>query len=140
MTVTEPRRLITNALDVAALVQPGRVNGLAYTDPAVFEAELERIFTGGWVFVGHESEVPEAGDYVTRRLGLDPVIMVRDRSGDVHVMANRCSHRGVTLCQHASGNTGRSRASSTVGPTASTGRCEVCHSRAACAPTARRSV
>jgi hypothetical protein len=49
MTVTEPRRLITNQLSTDDLVQPGRVNGLAYTDPAVFEAELQRIFTGGWV-------------------------------------------------------------------------------------------
>ncbi|HWM18959.1 MAG TPA: Rieske 2Fe-2S domain-containing protein [Ilumatobacteraceae bacterium] len=103
---TEPTGQITSELRADDLMQPGRVNGLAYTDPAVFEAELERIFTSGWVFVGHESEVPAAGDFVTRRLGLDPVIMVRDRGGDVHVMANRCSHRGVTLCQHASGNTG----------------------------------
>jgi phenylpropionate dioxygenase-like ring-hydroxylating dioxygenase large terminal subunit len=81
-----------------------RVNGLAYSDPAVFDQELRRIFTDGWVFVGHESEIPEVGDFVTRRLGHDPVLMLRDRDGDVHVLANRCAHRGVTLTQATSGN------------------------------------
>ena len=74
MTVTEPGRRITSELRTDDLVQPGRVNGLAYTDPAVFEAELERIFTGGWVFVGHESEVP-----ARRRLRHPPA---RARPGD----------------------------------------------------------
>jgi len=58
---------------IEALVEAERVNGLAYTEPSVFAAELDRIFHRGWVFVGHESEVPEAGEYVTRRLGRDPV-------------------------------------------------------------------
>jgi phenylpropionate dioxygenase-like ring-hydroxylating dioxygenase large terminal subunit len=90
----------------ASLVEEHRVNGLAYTDPDLFEAELDRIFTRGWVFVGHESEVPDAGDFVTRRLGREPVIMVRDRDGEVRVHANRCSHRGVLLCQGTRGHTG----------------------------------
>jgi len=90
-------------LQLDALVQADRVNGRVYTDPAIFAAELDAIFTRGWVFVGHESEIPEPGGYVTRRLGLDPVIMVRHRTGEVHVLANRCSHRGVTLCQAAAG-------------------------------------
>lgn len=85
------------------LVTETQVNGRAYTDPAVFEAELEQIFTNGWVFVGHESEIPATGDYVTRTLGRDPVIMVRDRDGSVNVMANRCAHRGVTLLQRPHG-------------------------------------
>ncbi len=81
-----------------------RVNGLAYSDPDVFELELHRIFTDGWVFVGHDSEIPDVGDFVTRRLGHDPVIMLRDRDRSVLVLANRCSHRGVTLTQAPNGN------------------------------------
>jgi nitrite reductase/ring-hydroxylating ferredoxin subunit len=91
---------------VPDLVDGDRVDGRAYTDPTVYELELQRIFTDGWVFVGHESEVPGPGDYVTRRLGRDPVIMVRDRHDLVHVMANRCAHRGVSLVQQATGNVG----------------------------------
>ena len=86
------------------IVLDDRVDGRAYTDPAVFDAELDAIFRRSWVFVGHESEVPGAGDWVARRLGREPVIMVRDRGGRVHVMANRCSHRGVLLCQEAAGS------------------------------------
>jgi phenylpropionate dioxygenase-like ring-hydroxylating dioxygenase large terminal subunit len=87
-----------------ALVRGDHVDGLAYTDPAVFDDELRRIFTDGWVFVGHESEVPAHGDYVTRRIGRDPVIMIRGRDGAVRVLANRCAHRGVMLLQAAAGN------------------------------------
>src|SRR5690606_34663945 len=57
-----------------------------------------RIFTRGWVIVRHESEVAEAGQWVTRRLGREPVIMTRDRDGAVHLLANRCSRRGTALC------------------------------------------
>jgi phenylpropionate dioxygenase-like ring-hydroxylating dioxygenase large terminal subunit len=86
------------------LVQPDRVHGSAYTSPDVFEAEMERIFTNGWVFVAHESEVAEAGDYVTRRVGRQPVIVTRGKDGTVHVLSNRCSHRGNRLCNLEAGN------------------------------------
>jgi phenylpropionate dioxygenase-like ring-hydroxylating dioxygenase large terminal subunit len=84
--------------DYAALVLEDRVHGSLYVDPDVYDDEMDRIFTRGWVFVGHESEIPERGDWVTRRIGREPVIMVRDRSSRVHVLANRCAHRGTALC------------------------------------------
>lgn len=86
-------------VDYGALIQPHRVHGSLYTDQQVFADEMDRIFLKGWVFVGHESEIPEPGDWVTRKLGLEPVILVRDRDGKVCVLANRCAHRGTTLCQ-----------------------------------------
>ncbi len=82
------------------------MHGSLYTDPAVFDAELRRIFHDGWSFVGHQSEVPEAGDWVTRRLGRDPVLLVHTRAGQTVVLANRCSHRGVQLCNASSGHSG----------------------------------
>lgn len=85
-------------IDYAAAVRADRVHGGVYVDPDVFADEMTRIFARGWVFVGHESEIPEPGDWVTRRLGREPVIFVRDRDGAVHVLANRCAHRGTTLC------------------------------------------
>jgi phenylpropionate dioxygenase-like ring-hydroxylating dioxygenase large terminal subunit len=81
-----------------ARMGPERVHGSLYADPAVFTEEMCRIFGKGWVFVGHDSEVPERGDWVTRRLGREPVILVRDLDDEVRVLANRCSHRGTTLC------------------------------------------
>ena len=94
------------ALDVSARVDDTRVHGSLYTDEAVFEAELYRIFHLGWSFVGHESEVPSVGDWVARRIGRDPYLMVRTREGEVAVLANRCSHRGVQLCAGSTGNVG----------------------------------
>jgi phenylpropionate dioxygenase-like ring-hydroxylating dioxygenase large terminal subunit len=84
--------------DYRALVADDRVHGSLYVDPDVYADEMDRIFTRGWVFVGHDSEIPEVGQWVTRRIGLEPVIMVRDRSSQVHVLANRCAHRGTALC------------------------------------------
>lgn len=92
--------------DVAVRITPTRVHGSLYTDDDVFALELRRIFHEGWSFVGHQSEVPRAGDWVTREIGLDPVLLVRDRSGEVLVLANRCSHRGVQLCNTAAGHSG----------------------------------
>ncbi len=89
---------------VRAVVDGDRINGLAYIDDSIFEAELTKVFTDGWVFVGHESEVPAHGDYVTRRIGRDPVFMIRDRTGAVGVLANRCAHRGTTLLQGTKGS------------------------------------
>jgi phenylpropionate dioxygenase-like ring-hydroxylating dioxygenase large terminal subunit len=92
-------------IDYHTAVGTERVHGSLYVDPEVFAEEMSRIFARGWLFVGHESEIPEPGDWITRRLGPEPVIFVRDRDGEVHVLANRCAHRGTTLCWAARGNT-----------------------------------
>src|SRR6202012_1562082 len=90
--------------DVAAMVRPDRVRGEVYTSPAVYDLELKRIFREGWVFVAHESEVPETGDYTPRRIAGEPVIVVRGKDDVVRVLANRCAHRGNRLCNAEQGN------------------------------------
>lgn len=75
-----------------------------YTDEDIFAEEMERIFRGTWVYIAHESQVPEPGDYITTRLGQHPVILSRDENGQLHVLYNRCLHRGATVCQSARGN------------------------------------
>lgn len=75
-----------------------------FNNDAVFRAEMERIFTRTWVFVAHESEIPKAGDFVQRRIGLDPVIVTRDGKGGINVLSNYCRHRGSQVCQTDSGN------------------------------------
>ncbi|MDQ2959475.1 MAG: Rieske 2Fe-2S domain-containing protein [Candidatus Dormibacteraeota bacterium] len=82
-----------------------------YNDEGVHHAELERIFRRTWLFVAHESEIPEPGDYVTRRLGLDPVIVSRDEAGQIRVLLNTCRHRGTRLCRADRGNTSHFRCS-----------------------------
>jgi benzoate/toluate 1,2-dioxygenase subunit alpha len=86
------------------VVQPERVHRRIYTEADVFNAEMERIFENTWVFVGHESEVAAAGDYKTVTIGTQPAIMTRDEDGGIHVLMNRCMHRGATICQEARGN------------------------------------
>lgn len=93
------------ASDCARLIETDRVSGRLYTDPTIFEREMERIHHRGWAFVGHESEVANPGEFVTRRLGLQPVIMTRDDAGEVHLWSNRCPHRGATVCAFEDGQT-----------------------------------
>jgi fatty-acyl-CoA synthase len=88
----------------AELIRPDRVHGSLYTDPSIFAEELERIWYTGWVYVGHETEVPERGDYVVKSIGPQSVIMTRDKAGQVHLLLNRCSHRANLVCDAEKGN------------------------------------
>jgi phenylpropionate dioxygenase-like ring-hydroxylating dioxygenase large terminal subunit len=90
--------------DYRTLVESDRVHSRVYTDAAVFADEMEKIFHRGWVFVGHTSEVPSVGDFHLKRIGLQPVIMVRDQTGQVQLLLNRCRHRGATVCSQERGN------------------------------------
>jgi anthranilate 1,2-dioxygenase large subunit/terephthalate 1,2-dioxygenase oxygenase component alpha subunit len=76
-----------------------------YTDPDIYAEEQTRIFRGKvWNFIGHEFEVPKTGDYVTRYMGDTPVVLVRDATEQIHVLVNRCAHRGNLVCHKARGN------------------------------------
>jgi len=72
-------------------------------DPDLYQLELQRLFGRTWNVVGHVSEIPGTGDFVTRYIGEDPVIVVRDRAGDVQVLLNVCQHRGMQVCRAESG-------------------------------------
>jgi phenylpropionate dioxygenase-like ring-hydroxylating dioxygenase large terminal subunit len=96
---------VTEPIRYDALVQDERVHASLYTDPRVFADEMDRIFFRGWVFVGHESEIPRPGDFVTRHIGTQPVILARAMDGEVAVLLNRCAHRGTLVCAEARGNT-----------------------------------
>jgi phenylpropionate dioxygenase-like ring-hydroxylating dioxygenase large terminal subunit len=92
------------AIDVDHLVRPDRVHRTIYTDPAIFEAEMRLIYERTWVFIGHESEVAQPGDYKTTWMGRNPVIMCRDKNGEIFVLMNRCMHRGALVCREERGN------------------------------------
>jgi p-cumate 2,3-dioxygenase alpha subunit len=82
-----------------------RVHRETMTSRRVFGEEMARIFNRCWLYVGHESEVCNPGDYVRRPVGNRPVFMVRGaRSGAVHVFHNTCTHRGAVVCRHKAGN------------------------------------
>ncbi len=89
------------------LVKPDRVHRDFYTSPDVFDLEMERIFGHAWLIVGHDSQVPHPGDYITTTLSRKPVIMSRHKDGRVHLLFNRCSHRGAQVCTELKGNATR---------------------------------
>ena len=87
------------------LVQEDRVNRLIYTDPAIFDAEMQHVFGGTWVYLAHESQIPNNNDFITGKLGLRPLIITRDANGVIRALYNRCTHRGTTLCRWNKGST-----------------------------------
>ncbi len=93
--------------DIAELVKPGKVHRRVFTDPDLFELEMERIFARVWVYVGHDSQVPAAGDWLKSRIGTQQVVMTRDQDGAIHVLRNRCAHRGMAVCNTDRGNARR---------------------------------
>jgi phenylpropionate dioxygenase-like ring-hydroxylating dioxygenase large terminal subunit len=94
--------------ELSAMVEPDRVHRRAYTDPEIFELEMERIFNRVWTYVGHESQVKKPGDYWTVQIGRQPMIMVRHDDGQVHVLYNRCPHRGNLLIGNRHGSVDKS--------------------------------
>jgi p-cumate 2,3-dioxygenase subunit alpha len=82
-----------------------RVHRSAYRSPEVFQREIASIWGRTWLYLGHETEIPEPGDFRTRTLGGRPLIFCRDSSGEVRAFLNACTHRGTILCRHTEGNT-----------------------------------
>ena len=75
-----------------------------FTDPAFFELEMKHIFEGNWVYLAHESQIPESGDYFTVTVGRQPVVITRDKQGELRALINACAHRGAMLCRRKLGN------------------------------------
>jgi phenylpropionate dioxygenase-like ring-hydroxylating dioxygenase large terminal subunit len=92
---------------IQALVQEDRVHRDVYLSEALFALEQERFFARTWLFAGHASQVPNAGDYWSLELAGRPVMMVRQADGSVRLLYNRCAHKGAQLVSEESGNTGK---------------------------------
>jgi phenylpropionate dioxygenase-like ring-hydroxylating dioxygenase large terminal subunit len=86
-----------DAATIRSLIEPDRVHRDIYIDPALFALEMERIFGRAWIYVGHESQVKRPGDYIATSIGRQPVVMSRHEDGAVHVLFNRCGHRGAKV-------------------------------------------
>lgn len=71
---------------------------------SIYAMERERIFERCWLYAGHDSEIPEPGDYVRRDVGGKPIILSRDKQGTVNALFNSCTHRGARVCRQDQGN------------------------------------
>src|SRR5262245_17029595 len=80
-----------------ALVRDDCVHRDVYLSQEVFDLEMRQLWHNTWLYVGHDSQVPQAGDYYTADLARQPVIMLRDTDGKIRVMMNRCAHKGSRL-------------------------------------------
>ena len=81
-----------------------RANRRIFTDEDIFELEMKHIFEGNWVYLAHETQVPNPGDYFTTYIGRQPVVITRDRNGELNCLINACSHRGAMLCRRKTDN------------------------------------
>ncbi|GAB3033235.1 hydrogenase [Mycobacterium bourgelatii] len=95
---------MTVQTDVFADVRRGMIPAHIYNDKDVFALEKERLFSKAWMFVAHESEIPQDGDYVVRRVLDDSFIITRDSDGNVRALFNMCLHRGMQVCRAEMGN------------------------------------
>jgi phenylpropionate dioxygenase-like ring-hydroxylating dioxygenase large terminal subunit len=94
---------------ILALVQPDRVHRDLYLSEEVFRLEQQHFFANTWNYVGHTSQLPQPGDYLTVDIGARPLIVVRHGDGEqgIRVLMNRCSHKGSRVVSAPCGNTGK---------------------------------
>jgi nitrite reductase/ring-hydroxylating ferredoxin subunit len=105
LTKTSPT--LADGTKIADLVNTAtrEVQLRALSDPEIYELEMERVFGKIWNLLGHESEIPNSGDFMVRDMGSDSVLITRDKEGQVHVSLNVCPHRGMRISALDAGNT-----------------------------------
>lgn len=94
-------------LELGSLIHENEVDAKVYTDQQIFDLEMQNIFGGAWVYVAHESQLPEAGSYLTTEVGTKPIIVVRDNNNAIRAFYNRCPHRGAKIVNNDAGKTDR---------------------------------
>jgi len=77
-----------------------------FTNPELFELEMKYLFESNWVYLAHESQIPNNNDYYTTSIGRQPIIITRDKQGELHAVINACAHKGAMLCRRKHGNKG----------------------------------
>lgn len=92
---------------IRALVQPDRVHRDLYLSDEIFQLEQEHFFANTWNYVGHASQIPAPGDFLTVDIAGRPLIVVRHTDNSVRVLMNRCAHKGSRLVSDLSGHTGK---------------------------------
>ena len=94
------------ATDVSGLVstKEGLLSRRIFIEDEIYQQELERIFARCWLFLCHESQIPNPSGFFSTYMGEDPVLVTRDSSGKIGAFLNVCRHRGNRVCRADSGN------------------------------------
>lgn len=94
------------SLDIEQLIDPdqGLISPKIFADEEVFRLELDRLFSRSWLFLAHESQLKKPGDFFNTYMGLDPVLVVRQRDDSIKAFINACRHRGMSVCRADFGN------------------------------------
>ncbi|OJY20363.1 Rieske 2Fe-2S domain-containing protein [Pandoraea sp. 64-18] len=109
-SITQTRSPLDALLDTA--VQDDKQAGVfrcrrdIFTNAELFELEMKHIFESNWVYLAHESQIPNNNDYYTTWIGRQPVVVTRDKNGELHAVINACAHKGAMLCRRKHGNKG----------------------------------
>lgn len=101
----------TSLYQVRQGIDEGRFPARAFNDQTIFDLEQARLFSRAWCFLAHETEIPTPGDYVTRFIGNNNIIVARDEEGEIHANLNMCRHRGNVMCKSEMGNASHFRCS-----------------------------
>jgi 3-phenylpropionate/trans-cinnamate dioxygenase alpha subunit len=91
-------------LDKLVDTERGLVNRKIFADPEIYKQELEQVFARSWLFLGHESQIPNPGDFFNTKMGEDPILVTRGKDGKVNAMLNSCRHRGNSVERSDLGN------------------------------------
>ncbi len=95
-----------------------------FTDPRLFDLEMEHIFEGNWLYLAHESQIPNINDFYTTTMGRQSIFIARNKDGVLNAFINACSHRGATACAGTSPATrAPTPARSTAGPSTTPASC-----------------
>ena len=86
-----------NPAAIRRLVRPDSIHRDLYLDAELFELEMQHLWRNTWIYVGHDSQVPAAGDFYSTLIAREPVFMIRGTDGRVRVFPNRCAHKGTKL-------------------------------------------
>ena len=104
MTIPALKEKILNTVEENPATGKFRMRRNVFTDPDLFDLEMKHIFEGNWVYVAHESQVPNPNDFFTTYVGRQPILITRDKSGQLNAFINACAHRGATLARTKKGH------------------------------------
>ena len=93
---TASRSIWTDSdIDATVSLERGEIDRRIFSDPDIFELEMETIFGRAWLFLCHETQIPETGDFFESVMGRDNILVVRQEDGGIKALLNTCSHRGT---------------------------------------------